>query len=79
MSAADAGGVSVLGALGVVALFGGFDAPVDLLPGLVVVGAESWLVEVVIGLVRRGVPMASELGVSVREVQRHTYTSTRTT
>jgi len=36
---ADAGDVAALSALGDVTLLGGFDAPVDPLPGLVVVGA----------------------------------------
>ena len=51
------------------ALPGGFDAPVDLLPGLVVVGAEIRLADVVTGWVRCFLLIASELAVSERGVQ----------
>lgn len=64
MSAADAGGVSVSGVLGGVTLSGGCDALVDLLPGLVVVGAEMRFADVVIGWVRCGLQIVSELVVS---------------
>ena len=68
MSAADAGDVSVSSALGGVALLGGFDAAVDLLPGLVVVGAEIRLADIVIG-VRHFLLIVSELAVSEHGVQ----------
>lgn len=70
MSAADAGGVSAPSALGDVSLFGGFDAPVDLLPGLVVVGVEVWFADVVTRWVHGGVQIVSELSASERRGQR---------
>ena len=70
MSAADAGDVSVSSALGDVTLPGGFDAPVDLLPVLVVVGAEIRLADVVAGWVRCGLLIASELAACERGFQR---------
>lgn len=71
MSAADTGCVSASGTFGDAALSGGFDALVDCLPGLVVVGAVSWPVDVVvIGWVCRGVSIVSELAVSEGGAQR---------
>ncbi len=64
MSAVDAGGVSAPAALSGLALLGGFDTAVDLLPGLVVVGAEVWFADVVIGWVRHFLLIVSELAVS---------------
>ena len=62
--------MSISRALGDVALSGGFDAAVDLLPGLVVVGAEIRFADVVIGWVRNGLQIAFEPVVSERKVQR---------
>ncbi len=63
-SAADAGGMSAPAALSCLALLGGFDAVVDLLPGLVVVGAEMRFADVVIGWVCHFLLIVSELAVA---------------